>query len=80
MYGVGFQRRQLLHAEWNLSKLSAQARASTLKPDADLALAAMVDECDRVRDLLRGPPSTHKDMRPGLQRRETIRLMGIDAL
>jgi hypothetical protein len=80
MYGVGFQRRQLLHAEWNLSKLSAQARASTLKPDADLALAAMVDECDRVRDLLRGPPLTHKDMRPGLQRRETIRLMGIDAL
>jgi hypothetical protein len=80
MYGVGFRRRQLLHAEWNLSKLSAQARASTLKPDAGLALAAMVDECDRVRDLLRGPPLTHKDMWPGLQRMETIRLMGIDAL
>jgi hypothetical protein len=53
MYGVGFRRRQLLHTEWNPSKLSAQARASTLKPDAGLALAAMVDECDRVRDLLR---------------------------
>jgi hypothetical protein len=53
MYGVGFRRRQLLHTEWNPSKLSAQAHASTLKPDAGLALAAMVDECDRVRDLLR---------------------------
>ena len=30
MYGVDFRGRQLLHAEWILSKLSAQARSSAL--------------------------------------------------
>ena len=70
MYDVGFRRRQLLHAEWNPSKLSAQARSSTLKPDAGLALTAMVDPCDRVRGLLRssllardGPDGRVRDAR-----------------
>jgi hypothetical protein len=46
MYGVDFRRRQLLHPEWDLSKLSARSRSPALNRMPE------PDRCARVRGLL----------------------------